>query len=319
MNLLEFSNWYLNVKFAKVLIRNRPKLLKNLPLMYLKTFFAFIITLLIFNTFNNQAFAQAYQIKTIVIDAGHGGKDGSTQGLYSTEKDVALKTALNLGKALKDSLKDIKIIYTRTTDIFVPLYERIAIANDAKADLFISIHLNDMPIYSSRVFSYYKKVRGKKVAVYKTVRKKSTSTHGTETFVSGTSRMGEQDEVIKRENASMFLEENYKKNYEGFIENTPENNIMLSLMKQTNRDRSLKLASFLQEEYINNGRVNRGVQEKSLAVLARASMPAVLTEIGFVSNPDEENYMNSPEGQNEICSAIIKAVEKYKKIAETAF
>lgn len=299
--------------------QKRSKLVKNIPLMYLKSILTIIIYLALSNTIDNQAFAQGYKIKTIVIDAGHGGKDGATHGVYSKEKDVALKTALNLGRALQDSLKDIKVIYTRESDVFIPLYERINIANNAKADLFISIHLNDMPVRVSRVVDYYKKVRGKKVPVYQTITSKSTSTRGTETFVSGTRRLGEQDEVIKRENASMFLEENYQKNYEGFIANTPESDIMLSLMKQTNRERSLKFASMLQQEYVNAGRINRGVQEKSLAVLARAAMPAVLTEIGFVSNPEEEDYMNSAEGQNEIVSGIIKAIKNYKRIAETSF
>ncbi|UKT66176.1 N-acetylmuramoyl-L-alanine amidase family protein [Pedobacter mucosus] len=286
--------------------------------MYLKSILTFFICFILLNTIDNQAFAQDYKIKTIVIDAGHGGKDGSTHGVYSKEKDVALKTALNLGKALQDSIKDIKIIYTRETDVFIPLYERINIANNAKADLFISIHLNDMPVRVSRVVDYYKKVKGRKVPVYRSVTSKSTSTRGTETFVSGTGRMGEQDEVIKRENASMFLEDNYQKNYAGFIANTPENDIMLSLMKQTNRERSLKFASLLQQEYINVGRTNRGVQEKSLAVLARAAMPAVLTEIGFVSNPEDEDYMNSIDGQNEIVNGIINAIKKYKRIAESS-
>ncbi|KQS39845.1 N-acetylmuramoyl-L-alanine amidase [Pedobacter sp. Leaf194] len=287
--------------------------------MYLKNLLTLIICLVLFNTIDNQAIAQEYKIKTIVIDAGHGGKDGATHGVYSREKDVALKTALNLGKALQDSIKDIKIIYTRQSDVFIPLYERINIANNAKADLFISIHLNDMPVRVSRVVDYYKKVKGRKVPVYRTVTSKSTSTRGTETFVSGMGRMDEQDEVIKRENASMFLEDNYQKNYEGFIANTPENDIMVSIMKQTNRDRSLKFASMIQQEYISAGRINRGVQEKSLAVLARASMPAVLTEIGFVSNPEEEDYMNSPEGQNEIVGGIIRAIKNYKRLAETSF
>jgi len=299
--------------------QKRSKLVKNIPLMYLKNLLTFIICLVVFNSIDNQAFAQEYKIKTIVIDAGHGGKDGATHGIYSKEKDVALKTALNLGKALQDSIKDIKVIYTRETDVFIPLYERINIANNAKADLFISIHLNDMPVRVSRVVDYYKKVKGRKVPVYRTITSKSTSTRGTETFVSGTGRLSEQDEVIKRENASMFLEDNYQKNYEGFIANTPENDIMLSLMKQTNRDRSLKFASMIQQEYVAAGRINRGVQEKSLAVLARAAMPAVLTEIGFVSNPDEEDYMNSPEGQAEIVNGIIKAIKNYKRLAETSF
>ena len=299
--------------------QKRSKLVKNIPLMYLKNLLTFIICLVVFNSIDNQAFAQEYKIKTIVIDAGHGGKDGATHGVYSKEKDVALRTALNLGQALQDSIKDIKVVYTRQTDVFIPLYERINIANNAKADLFISIHLNDMPVRVSRVVDYYKKVKGRSVPVYRTIASKSTSTKGTETFVSGTGRLGEQDEVIKRENAAMFLEDNYQKNYEGFIANTPENDIMLSLMKQTNRDRSLKFASLLQQEYVSAGRINRGVQEKSLAVLARAAMPAVLTEIGFVSNPDEEDYMNSPEGQKEIVDGIIKAIKNYKRIAETSF
>ncbi|WP_229676739.1 N-acetylmuramoyl-L-alanine amidase family protein [Pedobacter psychrotolerans] len=299
--------------------QKRSKLVKNIPLMYLKTILTFIIYFVLNNAIDNQAFAQEYKIKTIVIDAGHGGKDGATHGVYSKEKDVALRTALNLGQALQDSIKDIKVVYTRQTDVFIPLYERINIANNAKADLFISIHLNDMPVRVSRVVDYYKKVKGRSVPVYRTIAAKSTSTKGTETFVSGTGRLGEQDEVIKRENAAMFLEDNYQKNYEGFIANTPENDIMLSLMKQTNRDRSLKFASLLQQEYVSAGRINRGVQEKSLAVLARAAMPAVLTEIGFVSNPDEEDYMNSPEGQKEIIDGIIKAIKNYKRIAETSF
>ncbi len=309
----------MNVIFAQMFNQKRSKLVKNIPLMYLKNLLTFIICLTVFNSIDNQAFAQEYKIKTIVIDAGHGGKDGATHGIYSKEKDVALKTALNLGKALQDSIKDIKVIYTRETDVFIPLYERINIANNAKADLFISIHLNDMPVRVSRVVDYYKKVKGRKVPVYRTITSKSTSTRGTETFVSGTGRLSEQDEVIKRENASMFLEDNYQKNYEGFIANTPENDIMLSLMKQTNRDRSLKFASMIQQEYVAAGRINRGVQEKSLAVLARAAMPAVLTEIGFVSNPDEEDYMNSPEGQAEIVNGIIKAIKNYKRLAETSF
>jgi len=309
----------LNVIFAQMFNQKRSKLVKNIPLMYLKNILALIICTIGINLIDNQALAQDYKIKTIVIDAGHGGKDGSTHGLYSKEKDVALKTALNLGKALQDSLKDIKVIYTRETDVFIPLYERINIANNAKADLFISIHCNDMPVHVSRVVDYYKKVKGKKVPVYTTVTSKSTSTKGTETFISGSGRVGEQDDVIKRENAAIFLEDNYQKNYEGFIANTPESDIFTSLMKQTNRDRSSKFALMLQQEYVKSGRINRGVQEKSLAVLARASMPAVLTEIGFISNPEEEDYMNSPAGQAEMVNGIINAIKKYKLLAETSF
>jgi len=291
--------------------------MKNIPLVNANAILIVLICSILSLFIDNQAFAQEYKIKTIVIDAGHGGRDGSTRGLYSTEKDVALKTALNLGKLIEEQIKDVKVIYTRTDDTFIPLYERIAIANNAKADIFISIHCNDMPVSSSRYISgYTKNKKGKKVPIYKTRYAKSTSTRGTETFVSGIGRVNEQDEAIKRENASMFLEDNYKENYDGFNPDDPESAIILSLMKNTFRTQSLKLAKFVQDQYVNVGRVNRGVQEKSLAVLARAGMPAILTEIGFISNPDEENYMNSPEGQVEITNCILKAIQSYKQSVE---
>nr|WP_090783636.1 N-acetylmuramoyl-L-alanine amidase [Pedobacter sp. ok626] len=292
----------------------RPKLMKNIPLLRPNVILILFISIIIIITTGNQAFTQEYKIKTIVIDAGHGGRDGSTHGLYSTEKDVALKTALHLGAAIEANMKDVKVIYTRSTDVFIPLYERIAIANNAKADLFISIHCNDMPVYRSTIVTGYRKgKKGKKIPITETVSRKSTSTRGVETFVSGMGRLNEQDEVIKRENAAIFLEDNYKENYEGFDPNNPENYIILSLMKNTFRTQSLKLAKLVQDQYIRVGRVDRGVQEKSLAVLARAGMPAILTEIGFISNPDEENYMNSEAGQKEITDCLLKAIENYKK------
>ena len=291
--------------------------MKNIPLLrpkvVLTVFISFAITILS----SYQGFTQEYKIKTIVIDAGHGGKDGSTRGLYSTEKDVALKTALNLGAAIEANMKDVKVIYTRTEDVFIPLYERIAIANNAKADLFISIHCNDMPVYRSTIVTGSRRnSKGKRVPITKTVSRKSTSTRGVETFVSGMGRVNEQDEAIKRENAAIFLEENYKENYEGFDPNNPENFIILSLMKNTFRTQSLKLAKLVQDQYVNVGRVDRGVQEKSLAVLARAGMPAILTEIGFISNPDEENYLNSESGQNEITNCLLEAIKNYRKVIE---
>jgi N-acetylmuramoyl-L-alanine amidase len=306
-----------NVIFALMFNPKRSKLMKNIPLLrsnvILIVFISFITTIIT----SSQAFTQEYKIKTIVIDAGHGGRDGSTRGLYSTEKDVALKTALHLGAAIEANMKDVKVIYTRSTDVFIPLYERIAIANNAKADLFISIHCNDMPVHRSTVVTGYRKGKGgKRIPITESVYRKSTSTKGVETFVSGMGRLNEQDEVIKRENAAIFLEDNYKENYEGFDPNNPENYIILSLMKNTFRTQSLKLAKLVQDQYVAVGRVNRGVQEKSLAVLARAGMPAILTEIGFISNPEEENYMNSESGQNEITECLLKAIENYKKSIE---
>lgn len=287
--------------------------MKNIPLLRPNAILIVFISLILATTTSYQAFTQEYKIKTIVLDAGHGGKDGSTRGAYSTEKDVALKTALRLGAAIEANMKDVKVIYTRSTDVFVPLYERIAIANNAKADLFISIHCNDMPMIRSTSITGYRKGRkGKRIPITETSYRKSTSTRGVETFVSGMGRINEQDEVIKRENAAIFLEDNYKENYEGFDPNNAENYIILSLMKNTFRTQSLKLAKLVQDEYVNVGRVNRGVQEKSLAVLARAGMPAILTEIGFISNPDEEDYMNSEAGQLEITNCLLKAIQSYQ-------
>ena len=307
----------MNVIFAILSITKRSKLMKNIPLHKSNKILMLFISVIIVLLIDNQLFAQEYKIKTIVIDAGHGGKDGSTRGAYSTEKEVALKTALRLGKAIEENMKDVKVIYTRSTDVFIPLYERIAIANNAKADLFISIHCNDMPVVSTRYISgYVRNKKGKKVPVYKTRYAKSTSTRGVETFVSGSGRLDEQDDVIKRENASMFLEENYKENYQGFDASDPESAIILSLMKNTFRTQSLKLAKLVQDEYVKVGRVNRGVQEKSLAVLARAGMPAILTEIGFISNPGEEDYMNSEAGQTEITNCLLKAIQAYKNSVE---
>jgi len=291
--------------------------MKNIPLNRAKEILIILISFFLTITSVNQAIAQQYKIKTIVLDAGHGGKDGSTRGEYSTEKDVALKTALRLGKLIEETMKDVKVIYTRTEDVFIPLYERIGLANKVKADLFISIHCNDMPVYPQRYISgYTRSKKGKKIPIYKTRYVKSTSTKGTETFVSGSGRIDEQDEAIKRENAAIFLEENYKENYEGFDTSDPESAIILSLMKNTFRTQSLKFAKLIQDHYVGVGRINRGVQEKSLAVLARAGMPAVLTEIGFISNPGEEDYMNSEAGQTEIANCLLKAIQAYKLSVE---
>ena len=302
----------MNTIFAMIDINMPSKLMKNIPLIRYKYV---LLAVLLFSNLNNVANTlhdTPYKIKTIVLDAGHGGHDGATKGVYSREKDIALKVALLLGKAIEENLKDVKVIYTRTTDVFIPLYERIGLANNNKADLFISIHCNSMPI--KRVVSGYRKdSRGRRIPIYKSVQ--STSTKGTETFVSGFGRLDEQD-VVMRENESILLEKDYKDNYEGYDPKDPESIILLSLMKNAFRDQSIKLATFIQDQYILSGRVDRGVKEQSLAVLARAGMPAVLTEIGFVSNPEEEDYMNSESGQMEIVANLLKAIQTYKKQAE---
>jgi N-acetylmuramoyl-L-alanine amidase len=259
-------------------------------------------------------FAQTYKVKTIVIDAGHGGSKPGARGSFSLEKNVALKVALKLGRKLEDELPGVKILYTRKTDVDVDFYKRAALANDNKADLFISIHCNSMP--DKRVVTGYTKTKkGKKTPKYSYVKNKSTS--GTETFVAGSHRLNEQDAAI-RENEDIKLEKNYKQNYNGYDPNDPETFIILSLFKNIFRDKSLKLAKLIQDNYTHDdNRVNRGVKEQGVLILQRCGMPAVLTEIGFISNPAEEEYMNSAHGQDEIVNSIYKAIKTYKKETET--
>ena len=266
--------------------------------------------LLIFSS--TTLFSQGYRVKTIVIDAGHGGDKPGAAGSYSMEKNVALQVALKLGRKFEEDMPEVKILYTRKTDTDVAFFRRAAIANNAKADIFISIHCNSMP--DNRVVVGYTKKGGKKIAKYGYVKNKTT--RGTETFVAGSHRLNEQDAAI-RENADIALEKDYKKNYDGYDPKDPETFIILSLFKNTYRDKSLKLARLIQNNYArDNQRVDRGVKEQGILILQRCGMPAVLTEIGFISNPTEEDYLNSASGQSEIVNAIFKAVKTYKRETE---
>ena len=257
--------------------------------MRLKNSFIYFLFLLLAVSFSN-AQAQGYKIKTIVIDAGHGGVKPGARGSFSWEKDVALKVALKLGTKLAQELPAIKIIQTRKTDVDVDWYRRAEIANDAKADLFISIHCNSMPPGNGHV-------------------------RGTETFVGAYRRINEMDAGLK-ENEEIIKDKNYKKQ-SASEPIDPEEAILLSLYKSLYRSKSLALASHIQKNYTEvNKRVNRGVKEQGLLILQRAAMPSVLTEIGFISNKDEENYINSDEGQEEIVTAILNAVKQYKKEVE---
>nr|WP_270089561.1 N-acetylmuramoyl-L-alanine amidase [Sphingobacterium sp. SYP-B4668] len=269
--------------------------------------FSLLVTISLLPFFGQAQSQSAYKVKTIVIDAGHGGHDSGAKGHQTLEKHLALQVALKLGKLIEAELPGVKVLYTRKTDEFVELYKRIYYANDNHADLFISIHCNSGGV--SRVTSRNKK--GKRV----TSSVLNTSAKGTETLVSGYGRLGEQDAAI-RENASLLLESNYKDNYQGFDPKDPESYIVFSLMKNQFRDQSIKLASYMQNEYVKSGRTNRGVWEKSLAVLARAGMPAVLTEIGFISNPAEEEFMMTDAGQNEITQNLLNAIKTFKRSVE---
>lgn len=270
-----------------------------------------ICSFLIFYSFLNFVHAQGYKIKTIVIDAGHGGFRSGAAGSFSLEKNIALQVALKLGEKLNEELPSIKIIQTRKTDVDVDWYRRAEIANEAKADIFISIHCNSMP--DKKILNGYKTIKGKKVAQYKYV--KNTSTSGTETFVGAYRRINEMDAGL-RENEDIIKDKNYKKT-QTKDPTDPEELIMLSLYKSLYRTKSLSLAQLVQKNYTElNKRVNRGVKEQGLLILQRAAMPSILTEIGFISNPTEEKYMNSESGQNEIVDAIVKAIKQYKKQTE---
>ncbi|WP_256006647.1 N-acetylmuramoyl-L-alanine amidase family protein [Pedobacter deserti] len=280
--------------------------------MRLKKAVQFLPLLLLFYSFQS-AFSQSYKVKTIVIDAGHGGNKPGARGSFSVEKDVALQVALKLGRKIEEELPDVKVLYTRKTDVDVDFYKRAALANDNHADLFISIHCNSMP--NRRVITGYKRLKsGKKTPVYGYV--KNTTTRGTETFVAGSHRLNEQDAAI-RENEDIKLEKNYKENYNGYDPKDPETFIILSLFKNLFRDKSLKLARLIQDNYRNDDkRVDRGVKEQGLLILQRCGLPAVLTEIGFISHPEEEKYINSEAGQAEIVNSIFKAIKTYKKETE---
>jgi N-acetylmuramoyl-L-alanine amidase len=281
----------MNIIFAT--IKDSSKLMKINPLRILLIGFLPFLTSLLFLSFTYNLANPPYRIKTVVIDAGHGGKAVGALGKYSSEKKVTLQVALRLGKAIQRRFPDIKVYYTRTSDIFVPNLNRPNLANRVKADLFISVHCNSMP--SSKA--------------------NRTGTKGAETFVAGFGRIDEQDVAI-RENADILLEKDYKTKYGGYDPKDPESMIIFSLMKNQFRDQSIKLATLMQNEYSASGRIDRGVKEQNILILQRAGMPSVLTEIGFISNPQEEKYMNSETGQNEIVENIVTAIQNYKKQVE---
>lgn len=280
----------MNIIFA--MITDSPKLMKINPLRVFSIGILPFLTSLLLLSFTNNSATPGYRIKTIVIDAGHGGKAVGAMGKYSSEKKVTLQVALRLGKAIKANFPDVKVLYTRTSDVFVENAKRTDLANRNKADLFLSIHCNSMPNKPNRA-----------------------STKGVESFVAGFGRIDEQDVAI-RENADILLEKDYKTKYGGYDPKDPESMIIFSLMKNQFRDQSIKFASLIQNEYIASGRIDRGVKEQNILILQRAGMPAVLTEIGFISNPQEEKYMNSAAGQDEIVKNIVSAIRNYKKQVE---
>lgn len=232
-----------------------------------------------------------YKIKTIVIDAGHGGHDAGCLGASTREKHVALDIALKLGKLIESNYPDINVVYTRKSDVFIPLHERANIANKAHADLFICIHLN----------------AGGKAAF------------GSETYVMGNHKTESNLDVAKRENATILLEDDYLKKYDGFDPNSPEANIIFSLYQSQFMSQSLLFASNIQDEFTEYaGRNNRGVKQAGFLVLYKTAMPAVLIECGFLTHDAEEKYLASDRGQQTMATAIYRAFREYKVDMESA-
>lgn len=229
------------------------------------------------------------KIRTVVLDAGHGGKDPGNLGtktMKKTEKDVTLIVTKMLGDYIEDAFPDIKIVYTRDTDVFVELKERTKIANDASADLFISIHCNS---------------NERKEAV------------GADTWVMGLHKTQSNLRIAQRENASILLEEGHELNYDGFDPTEPESMIALSLRQNVHLEQSLTLSSMIQSQFRDRvGRVDRGVKQAGFWVISYTTMPSVLVELGFLTNPEEEKFLQSDKGQDYMASAIFRAFKDYK-------
>jgi N-acetylmuramoyl-L-alanine amidase len=230
------------------------------------------------------------RISVVVIDPGHGGKDPGASMGNAKEKDIVLDLALRLGNSIKATYPDIKVIYTRTKDVFIPLYDRANIANKNKADLFISIHVNGTD---------------------------KTSVQGTETFVLGQHRSKDNLEVAKKENSVILLEDDYNTKYEGFDPNSPESYIMFELVQDEYLEQSVMFASEIQYQFRQNAkRIDRSVKQAGFLVLRQATMPSVLIEVGFISHPNERNYMLSETGKSNLSASIFNAFKDYKRKIE---
>jgi len=222
----------------------------------------------------------------LVLDAGHGGHDPGAIGNFSREKNINLNIVLKVGHLVQQNCDDVKVIYTRKTDVFIPLNQRTEIANDANADLFISVHTNAAPTKAAR---------------------------GTETFSLGLSRSSANLEVAKRENSVILMEDDYKQRYAGFNPNSSESYIMFEFIQDKHMEQSVSLATLIQKQYKSHGgRPDRGVHQDIFLVLKTSAMPSVLTEVGFISNPEEEQYLNSEEGSDALARSIFNAFQQYK-------
>ena len=238
----------------------------------------------------SQIATNGYQIKTVVLDAGHGGKDPGCSGKKSREKDIALGVVLKLGQKLKHAYPELEVIYTRQKDVFIPLHRRASIANNNEADLFISIHCNYML--------------------------GSTATRGSETYVMGLHTADENLAVAKRENEAILYEDNYRATY-GIDPNSTEGHIFHSLMQSVHMDQSISFAAKVEEHIANyEKRRSRGVKQAGFLVLRETAMPSVLVETGFLSSGQDEAYLLSHSGQGKVAESVFRAFQDYKHEVE---
>ena len=225
---------------------------------------------------------------TLVIDPGHGGHDAGALGSMSKEKNINLKVALAFGRMVERNCPDVKVIYTRKTDVFIPLSERANIANKAKADLFISVHTNALP--------------------------KGKIARGFEVYTLGMHRAAENLDVAKRENSVILVEKDYKQRYQGFDPNSSESYIMFEFIQDKNMAKSVELAKMIQQDVCAQaGRPNKGVHQAGFLVLRATSMPSCLIELGFITTSDEERLLNSESGIENHARGIYRAFTRYRK------
>ena len=226
---------------------------------------------------------------TLVIDAGHGGHDTGAVGAITKEKTINLNVALAFGRLVERNCPDVKVVYTRKTDVFIPLHTRADIANHNKADLFISIHTNSLP--------------------------KGRISRGLETYTLGMHRAADNLDVAKRENSVILIEKDYKQRYQGFDPNSSESYIMFEFLQDHNMAQSVQLAKFVQQRACASaGRQNKGVKQAGFLVLRETSMPSCLIELGFISTSDEERFLHSSDGVDKLGRGIYQAFLDYKRI-----
>ena len=271
-----------------------PKLIKLYYIFLTNARLVFLLTIILSTSlFVDAQISSNNKLRTIVIDAGHGGKDPGTMGTkrYNKyEKDIALSVSLILGKYISEAFPAINIVYTRSKDVFLELHERTEIANSANSDLFISIHCDGFT---------------------------NSKPSGASVFVMGMSKLKANLDVAMRENSAIYLEDNYKQKYDGFDPSSIESYIVFNLMQNTHLEQSLQLAEHVEQEFSTKAnRKSRGVKQAPFYVISRTNMPSILIECGFLTNPDEEDFLQSNIGQDYIASAIFRAFRSYKEGVE---